>query len=195
MATDSEVLNACSTVNPNLRAPSGDPPASRLEPVVAQEPAEAASAAVAEIAQRPNQDPATGRWLPGNEAALRHGLRRRPESALWELLGPAREELAARVRQDVLPGAEAAATLEGLADGYAEVRLLRESLFARMVQAGGPITAKGRMRPLLAAFLSCLDREQRLAGLLGLERRAKSLPDLATYLREREAEAESEAGS
>ena len=46
-------------------------------------------------------------------------------------------------------------------------------MFLRLADVGGPITTKGRQRALYTAYLGALDRETKLAQVLGLERKAK----------------------
>ncbi|MBZ0112745.1 MAG: hypothetical protein K8J08_09800 [Thermoanaerobaculia bacterium] len=66
----------------------------------------------------------------------------------------------------------------GLVDAYSEARLLRVTMFARLTELGGPVTAKGRTRALYTAYCSALDRELKLARTLGLDRRQKAVESL-----------------
>ena len=93
-----------------------------------------------------------------------------------------------KLRSDLaIDNGDAAATMEGLLSAYAEARLLRHSMFVRMVELGGPITAKGKARALFGTYLKALDRERRLALDLGLRRVAKSVPSVEQYVREQAA--------
>ena len=144
--------------------------------------ARAVSEALEEIQQRPDRDPETGKFLKGNTAA---GNTLARSEVFWSAVAEAKRELLERLRSDLAVDGQAAATLEGLIDGYSEARLLRHAMFTRMVEMGGPITTKGKTRALFTSYLSALDRETRLALALGLERRAKPT-SLAEYMRHRQ---------
>jgi hypothetical protein len=62
-----------------------------------------------------------------------------------------------------------------LADAFVELGAVRDYLGGRLASEG-PLTAKGRTRALLSAYLAVVDRQVRLAQVLGVERRAQSLP-------------------
>jgi hypothetical protein len=47
---------------------------------------------------------------------------------------------------------------------------------------GGMLTASGKTRALFSAFLATVDKQVKLAQLLGLERREKAVPSMAEYL-------------
>jgi len=143
--------------------------------------------AVENLQQRPDRDPQTGRFVPGNLAAWRGGQR---SEALWGALADAKAELVERLRGDLAVDGDAPATLDGLLDGFAEASLLRRSLFVRLTEMGGPITSKGRSRALFGVYLQTLDRERRLALDLGLERRQRSvsLAEALAEAAEREAD-------
>ena len=74
-----------------------------------------------------------------------------------------------------------------MADAFAEVSLVRRSLFRRLSEQGGVLTGKGRVRAALGAYLTVLDREHRLASLLGLERRQRPVDPLDAVHRAVEA--------
>ena len=92
-----------------------------------------------------------------------------------------KRELVTTVETD-LAASDAAETKRGLIDGYAEARLLRSAMFARLMDLGGPITSKGRQRALYGAYLNALDREVKLAQVIGLDRRTKPVESLADIL-------------
>lgn len=149
-------------------SPSGDlPPNGAVDGRV--------SKALADLQQRPDRDPATGRFVKGNTAAGKTLAR---SEALWSALAGAKHELAEQLHSDLALDGNAAATMAGLVDAYVEARLLRHSLFTRMVEMGGPITTKGKARALFSSYLSVLDRERRLALDLGLERRQRPVDPL-----------------
>lgn len=106
----------------------------------------------------------------------------------WAAVEPAKRELVERVARDQALDADAAETLNGIIDAYAEARLFRTSMFLRLVDLGGPITTKGKARALYTAYLSALDRETKLAQILGLERKRKPINPLDA-VREAVAEA------
>lgn len=118
----------------------------------------------------PERDPVTQRFTGPNLAA---GKTLERSAAFWSAVEPAKRELSERVSTDLAADAATVETLRGLIDAYSEVRLFRTSMFLRLVELGGPITAKGKCRALYRAYLDALDRETKLAQTLGLERRAK----------------------
>jgi len=59
-----------------------------------------------------------------------------------------------------------------LADAFVELGAVRDYLGGRLAQEG-PLTAKGRTRALLSAYLQVVDRQVRLAQVLGVERRTQ----------------------
>jgi hypothetical protein len=124
----------------------------------------------AALAQAPARDPVTKRFVGPNVAA---GTTLERSAAFWSAVEPAKRELVERVRGDLAVDASTVEMLLGLIDAYAEVRLFRTSMFLRLVDQGGPITTKGKARALYRAYLDALDRETKLAQVLGLERRSK----------------------
>lgn len=100
----------------------------------------------------------------------------------WAAVEGAKRHLVARVQADAGGREHAAETLLGLVDGYAEARLLRTSLFLRLMDAGGPVTHKGKTRALYSAWCAALDREAKLAQIVGLTRRGKDVGGLTAYL-------------
>ena len=149
------------------------------------ESARAVSTALEAVQERPDRDPKTGQFVKGNQVAGRSRWPARSE-AFWSEVSAAKRELAERVLTDL--GADdgaAAETLVGVADGYAEARVLRHAMFLRLIELGGPVTTKGKARALFSSYLQALDRETRLAQTLGLERRAKAV-SLADAINDRQ---------
>lgn len=147
--------------------PEPELPAAGLDPEASVE------AAVSVLVTRDSRGP-DGRFVPGNGAAVTHGAR---SEILLDHLAPARRELAARVRADLgLDEQDAPATLDSMIGAFAEASLLRRALFAKLSTDGGPISAKGRVKAAVQVYFSALDREQRLAALIGLERKARPVP-------------------
>jgi hypothetical protein len=73
-----------------------------------------------------------------------------------------------------------------LADAYVELDAVRNYLGGRLAREG-PLTTKGRQRALLTAYLGVVDRQVRLAQVLGVERRVKDVTFDAAIAREPEA--------
>jgi len=104
----------------------------------------------------------------------------------WSEVQPLKRELAERVSTALGIDAGTPETFLGLIDAYAEARLFRQTMFHRLAEVGGAVTAKGRTRALYTAYLSALDRETKLAITLGLERRQKAAQTLADVLEQHE---------
>src|SRR3954464_14461914 len=107
------------------------------------------------LTARPDRDRVSGRFVSGTLAAGTTLVR---SEQLWASLAPIKADLVATVETD-LAASDAAETLRGLISAYAEARLLRSAMFARLVDLGGPVTNKGRQRALYTAYLGALDRE------------------------------------
>lgn len=127
--------------------------------------------AIESLTRRPERNPETGRFAPSNTAA---GKSLEHSAQLWTALAGAKRELRERVTVD-RGGSGLAETLTGTIDAYCEARLLRQSLFLRLSDSGGPISTKGRTRALFTAYLAALDRETRLAQVIGLTRQERDI--------------------
>ena len=129
-----------------------------------------------------------GTFAPGNAHALRHGLySRQMREALLPEQAEARAVLAEQRKaiEDDLGGNEALSALtRDLIGRYVELRLVADFLGHQLATVG-PLTGKGRQRAALTAYLAVIDRLNRLALSLGLERKAKRVPSLAEVLDER----------
>ena len=116
----------------------------------------------------------------GNALAVTHGGRRRPVSAQearsselfreWAADRGGDESLSAAVRE-VLVGAVGAVQIRDAAERY-------------LAKSRAPLTSD-RVQRALAVYFQASDRVVRAAQLFGLERKTKTIPDLAAYLRER----------
>ena len=151
------------------------------------------------------EHPASGRnpdgtFAPGNVAALTHGAHsrqvreaERPEQA------PTRAQLAtkrAAILEDLGGEAKVSQLQRDLVDRYLELDTVASWLGGNLI-AVGPLTAKGRTRAALSAYVTTVDRVHRLAAALGLGRRAKqvALPDyLAQAYGDTPTEGESSSG-
>jgi hypothetical protein len=131
------------------------------------------------IAEQPAGDPVTKTFV----SRLANGATLKRSAQFWAAVEPAKRELVEHVQRDQALDETAAETLRGLVDAYAEVRLFRTTMFLRLVELDGPITPKGKARALYRAYLEALDRETKLAQVLGLTRRAKPVTPLAEVLR------------
>lgn len=122
-----------------------------------------------------------GHWKLGNTASLRHGGRSaRVLAGLMPEQAEAKAALEERVAAIVadLGGPEAlTAIAAGLAERHARLELVDAYLFENL-QRLSPLSAKGRTRAALTAWLAVVDRLQRSAMALGLERRAKRVDPL-----------------
>jgi hypothetical protein len=135
--------------------------------------------AIEALQRRPQHDPKTGRFVAGNVAP---GTTLARSVGFWSAVADVKAQLVARVQSDIGNASDPAETMIGLIDGYAEARLFRQAMGVRLVELGGPVTAKGKARALYSAYLGALDREMRLAQLLGLERRARKVASLEDVL-------------
>ena len=125
------------------------------------------------------RDPKTGQFINNNTCALKHGGR--SERLMERLQEEARAELAERRRAISEDLGEALSTIQAdLLERYLVAVALMGWMEDRLL-AEGVITAKGKRRALYSAYAAQLDRVTRLAQVLGLERRARSV-DVARQL-------------
>lgn len=128
-----------------------------------------------------------GTFLPANSVALRHGRRRRVA-----LPGPETSELFLAYAADL--GGDLSAGQRVLLARLVEADRIAQTCSAWL----GSTRAKpsnSRVLAVVGALLSAAQTTARLALALGLERRARQLPSLAEYLRDRQREAEADADS
>lgn len=158
--------------------PAQEPPGATIEAEADSTPALDVAAAL-EALRGSGRDPQSGRWLPGAFPRLASG-RRSPR--LWaqsELAGLLAERDAALVAD--YGGPEGLSTAErSLVLELARLELLTEAAGDQLVQSGLH-TSKGRVRSAASLWLSLLDRQARLAGQLGLQRRARPARTLADW--------------
>lgn len=130
-----------------------------------------------------NDRDAQGRLLPGNLAALKHGAYS-PRVAAGELPEQSEARAAAADRRAQIEadlGGQLSALAQGHVEAYIRLELVADFLWTNL-QSNGPLTAKGRSRAALTAWLAVLDRMTKLAVTLGLERRAKQVPDPLAFI-------------
>lgn len=128
-----------------------------------------------------------GRFTLGNTAALVHGGRSQrvaagllPEQAEARALMREREQAIVR---DL--GGDLSQVKADMVTRYLETALIADFL-ADNIARHGALTGKGRTRAAVTAYLQVLDRQHRLALLLGLERRQKRAVSLADVLAQHE---------
>ncbi len=140
------------------------------------------------------RDLQTGRFLPGNVAALRHG--RRSTVVRRRIEEESRAELAER-RQVIVADLGGLDQLSTIAIDVLERYLVAAALLGWMEDrliVEGVVTTKGKRRSIHRAYLAQLDRVVRLASMLGLERRAQAVPSVEEYVRAKAAEAREARG-
>ena len=69
----------------------------------------------------------------------------------------------------------ATVAVKGVAEGFAQAQLLRDLAFQRTIQLGGPLTDRGKARRAFQVWLLAMDRVERHAKLLGLDRKEKRI--------------------
>lgn len=162
---------------PGPDATSGGPPG-ELEPNGSRDLYGQVRGVLDDLARRPERD-AAGRFIPGSLAA---GKSLERSEAFWSVVAAAKRELVEAVSIDLAADEQATTTLVGVIDAYAEARLLRMAMFMRLTDLGGVITGKGKMRALYRAWCAAMDRELKLAQVLGLERRSKRVESFAVAI-------------
>lgn len=140
-----------------------------------------------------DRDPLTGQFTKGNTVAMVHGGR--SEYHLERLQEQAAVALAEQ-RDEIVSDLGGRDTLsriqQDLLDRYLAASCLLGWMEAELV-AKGPLTSKGRRRALHSAYAVQLDRVTKLAGMLGLERRARSVPSLAEHVARHHAQTDDPA--
>jgi hypothetical protein len=132
-----------------------------------------------------DRDQTTGKFRPGNKAALIVGHR---STAFWTAHASALQEIAAATIADAgHTQDDAPRALRLAADGIAQASLLRDSAFLRVVESGGPLTSSGRTRRAFAVWMAASDRLEKHLRLVGLKRIPKPAPSLDAYLKHRYA--------
>ena len=123
---------------------------------------------------------AAGHVLRGNDLALVVGHR---SIAFWAEHAEAQREIQDSIIADAghEPG-DAPRALMLAADGAAQAALIRDSAFTRMVEAGGPMTVKGKTRQAFKIWCAALDRAERHLRLVGLRRKARPAQTLAEVM-------------
>jgi hypothetical protein len=128
-------------------------------------------------------DPVSGRFLPGNAAALTLGLGGHGLGAERQLDRVARLELRDAVLSDLGGEGEVSAVMRVLVDDFAQAVVLRDAAYAYLGSVG-PLTKAGRQRAVVGLYLQASARAEKLAALIGTSRRAKPLPSLSEIMAE-----------
>ena len=118
--------------------------------------------------------PTCGSFLPANDLSVVH----RGYAKL--LLERADVQAAMQSERDAVErdlGGDPTTIKSNLTTAYVQAKTIRESMFEQMSRTG----VKGQA---FARFLAVLDREMRLAALLGLERKAKPMDTIAAIMRQ-----------
>ncbi len=124
-------------------------------------------------------DQQTGRFTPGNRAALVVGER---SAAFWAAQESTRRDIVEAVLQDSGHTADdAPRALCIAAEGIAQAAIVRDSAFDRMVESGGPLTSKGRGRRCLTAWLAASDRLLRHLQAVGFKRVPRAIGTIEDY--------------
>lgn len=117
-----------------------------------------------------NQDPESGRFVEGNQAALVHGGRRSVDQ-------PDLAHLIAEKMQQViadLGGQEGLSTITlDYVESYARAVVLSGGSFETMLRRNGPLTNTGKKRSAYTVWLELDERMARRGAALGLERKVK----------------------
>ena len=123
-----------------------------------------------------------GTFAPGNRDSWKHGAySRQTRRALVEdpEAASALADHCQEIETDL--GGDASRLERDLVRRYVETAALADHL-GRHLTHGGALTATGRVRAALSAYLRVLDRQHRLAAALGLKRRARAVEDVDHYL-------------
>jgi len=124
----------------------------------------------------------------GNTAALKHG--RYSVRARQALLPGQEERLAAltedrkQLLEDLGGEAHISATKRDVAKRFCELQVIADTIVSNLVREG-VLSTKGRQRAALSAYLNVVDRLNKLAAQLGLERKAKAVPSIEDFLKEK----------
>lgn len=114
----------------------------------------------------------------------------------WDAQDDARRELRAAIIADAGHSTDdAPRALSLAAESIAQATLVRDAAFARIIEAGGPLTSRGRTRRAFSVWLTSLDRLERNLRLVGLRRIPKPVDPLQAvrdHVERSHAEAERE---
>jgi hypothetical protein len=141
-----------------------------------------------------NQCAACGAFISGNAANLRSGVRRfEKHGTVAPEVGLSVQEFSAQVVVD--RGEELTAVQSAYVRRLGELETVARLLATDLAQRG-LFTPRGRVRSTFSRWLETLDRWDRFAQRVGVERKARPVPTLAEYIEARRAteQARSPAG-
>jgi hypothetical protein len=105
-------------------------------------------------------------------------------AAFWREHNEARQEIARAVIEDAgFTTEDAPRAVILAADSIAQATLVRDSAYARVVEAGGPLAADGKARRAFTVWAMAMDRLERHLRLVGMERRSKPINPLEAVRR------------
>jgi hypothetical protein len=100
-------------------------------------------------------------------------------AAFWRAQAAERQEIEHELIRDAgFSPDDAPAALRLAVESIAQATLIARSAFARIGEAGGPLTSKGRGRRAFVVWLQSIDRLARGLRLVGLQRRSKPVNPL-----------------
>ena len=124
---------------------------------------------------------ACGCWLSGNVGALVHGGRRMRLSGGTALDAAERVAIRDAIIEDIGGESQISTVLREVVRDFAFGVVLRDRL-ADHLAAVGPLTRRGAKRAAVDLYMTASQRVERLAKLIGTERRAARVPDLREYI-------------
>ena len=121
-----------------------------------------------------------GHMSRGNQAALVVGHR---SVRFWQEHAAAQRE----IRDSIILDAgheptDAPRALVLAADGAAQASLIRDAAFVRIVEAGGPLTSKQKLRQAFKVWCAAHDRTEKHLRLVGLRREPRPAQTLAEVM-------------
>lgn len=174
----------------NVSGPGSRVEAPVCEPMCESLPApEAPGAAPSDESPAVGRNEKTGQFAPGNQLSRRSGVRAfelRGATSLPPDLRAALDRFRAGVEADQGGRQELSTIGAGYVDLLAEVNAIIGLLLADLAERG-IFTTRGRVRSTYQQFLLAIDRYDRLAQRIGLERKTRDV-SLASYLAARRTE-------
>lgn len=125
-----------------------------------------------------------GRFTRGNRAAVVTGSR---SIKFWNAAEAQRDELTAGILADRgYRIDDAPVSLRLAAQGAAQAQIVRDAAFARMIEAGGPLSGSDRERGAHKIWAAASDRLLRHVQTIGYDRAEPKLPSISEYLKKTE---------
>lgn len=130
-----------------------------------------------------------GHFIANNAARRIHGVRgfeTRGEATLPSDVRTSADEMYADLISDLGGPEQLTALKRELAAQGKTCRVIMDLITRELVRKG-VVTPRGRVRSAVTAYMGVLDRFLKVCDRLGLEREARQLPSLATYLARKDA--------